>query len=222
MKITAVVMAFVLALFLVMTSPTFGLARADESNFEEDTPSCMVSGLPTDVYVERETLVLAIGSDAIHSHDLTRNIFKIAWKSDGLRDLREAFEASGYETIESQSVVAVNISAGGAIVIVPVVLGTDPEVTEKLVTVVDVQEQIVVGTLVGSEVTAGSHISCFWFFCINWCELMAAAAVGACITGCVAACCIPFPPACPLCSRLCPLCTFGYEVVYNACVDWLH
>ncbi len=217
-----VAFALVFVLFLATATPTLGGVKADDSN--ENPEGCAASKLDINVYVERDNLVLAVGEDAIHSHDFTRDIFKIAWKSDALRDLREAFEASGYQIIESQSVVVVNVSAGGAIVIIPIVLEADPGVTDKLVAVVDVHEQVVVGTLVGSEAPS-SHVTCIFWFCINWCEVIAAAIIAACVTGCVAAClvaCIPFPPACPFCAPLCLLCGQGFPVIYDACVNWLH
>lgn len=222
MKAAVMAIGLILALSLAMAGPTAGTVRADGLASEEDCACCSVSGMPTDIYVEHENLVLAVGSDAIHSHDLTKGVYKAAWKSDELRDLRRTFEDSGYEIIDSQSAIAINVSAGGALVIVPTALEADPSITEKLVAIVDVEEQVVLGTQLGSEVELGSHVTCYWFFCVDWCSLGCAAAIASCLTGCVAACCA-YPPICLICGTiLCPLCMAGYDPCYNACVDYFH
>lgn len=176
MRITALLMALVIVVFLLTPNPTVGvvqvdepvgivqvdepdlpiptvsIAKVDEPDSEKGSPTC---GGSASVYIEREDFVLAIGRDAIHSHDFTKNAFEVAWKSDEFRDLRRAFEESGYVIFESLSAVAINISARGAVVIVPTVLETDSEVTEKLVAIVHLGLGRVVATLLGSQVGGG-------------------------------------------------------------------
>ncbi|MFQ5908556.1 MAG: hypothetical protein ACE5JE_07020, partial [Thermoplasmata archaeon] len=144
----------ILVMLLVMASPILGTAKADELASEEDAPRCSASGVPLSVYVERENLVLAAGSDAIHSHESTRIIFDTAWTSSALRELRRVSEATGHEVLESRSVVVINVSAGMANVFIPVVEIEGLNLSYTLIAIVDAKNHVIedaVQTSVGWE-----------------------------------------------------------------------
>ncbi len=192
---------FLLAL-TVVASPILGHVLADEESLDQDISICNLYGLPVDLYLESETLVLAIGSDAIHSHRFTKAIFDTAWTSPTLRELRRTSETSGYEVLEFQSIVVVNVSAGVANVFIPTVLIGDINPTRRLIAIVDVENQVVVDavqTSVGWE-------ECWWnppnyVWCLDCCYVKWLE----CRVGCLK---IPWA---------CESCTFLYQTCVLAC-----
>ena len=177
--------------------------------------------LPTTA-VETEDLIIALGKKAIMSNDKTWEAYTIVMSSEIAHDTFESYRSDQYSVETEYSLVIVNTTMNAALVFVPVVLKTDPNVTETIVF------GVIEGEFVGiAELIHGSHIQCYWVLwwkvCIDWCATLCSAGqiicgVG-CTGGCIALATLFAPPVVPVCGTLClGLCTYGLGGCYEACV----
>lgn len=175
-----------------------------------ETPECT---LPTTA-IETESLIIAFGKKAIMSNDKTWEAYTMVMSSEIAHDAFESYRSDQYSVEKEQSLVVVNTTINVALVFVPVVPKTDPNVTERIVF------GVIEGEFVGiAELIHGSHIQCFWILwwkvCTDMCTIVCGLGCGAgCIVGCTIAC-----PPCALlqiCTILCNAICAG--TCYPVCV----